>query len=427
MSLEANRRAVLGKLAGADAATRLRGIPSVCSAHPLVIEAALRRGRTDDVPVLIEATCNQVNQEGGSTGMTPADFRAFVEAIATRIGFPRDRLILGGDHLGPNPWRALPAEEAMLRAEAMVAAYVAAGFSKIHLDCSMGCASEPAALDVETTATRAARLAGIAEQQAAQAGTSLVYIIGTEVPPPGGATHASAELAVTSPDAVRNTLDVHRRAFADAGVESALERVIGIVVQPGVEFGNANVVIYRPEKARVLSAALGPMPGLVYEAHSTDYQPASALRALVDDGFAILKVGPGLTFALREALYGLDAIAAELDGNSLSLEAAMEALMLAEPKHWVSHYPGTPDEQRLQRHFSYSDRIRYYWPEPQAQAAVEALMARLDGRTIPETLISQHLARLYPAVVSGQLSAEPRDLCLAAIDAALDPYYAAVL
>jgi D-tagatose-1,6-bisphosphate aldolase subunit GatZ/KbaZ len=315
----------------------------------------------------------------------------------------------------------------MRHAEAMVAAYVAAGFRKIHLDCSMGCAAEPAALDDETTATRAARLAVVAERQAEQTGTSLVYIIGTEVPPPGGATHAIAELAVTSPDAVQATLAVHRRAFAAAGVESALDRVVGVVVQPGVEFGNANVVLYRPEKARALSGALNTMPGLAYEAHSTDYQPAAALRALVDDGFAILKVGPGLTFALREALYGLDAIAAELDAGGPKLQPAMERLMLAQPRHWASHYPGTADEQRIQRHFSYSDRIRYYWPEPQAQAAVEALNARLAGRAIPETLISQHLARLYPAVVSGTLVSSPRDLCLAAIDAALDPYYEAVL
>jgi D-tagatose-bisphosphate aldolase class II non-catalytic subunit len=220
---------------------------------------------------------------------------------------------------------------------------------------------------------------------------------------------------------------VHRRAFADAGIAEALARVIGIVVQPGVEFGNANVVIYRAQRAETLSAALAGMPGLVYEAHSTDYQPAAALRALVDGGFAILKVGPGLTFALREALYGLDAIAAELDGRPPALEQAMEALMLAEPGHWASHYPGTDAERRVQRHFSYSDRIRYYWPEPAAQAAVEAVMTRLGGRRIPETLVSQHLARLYPAVVTGELAADPRDLCIAAIDAALDPYYAAVL
>lgn len=427
MTIAANRQRVLAKLAGPDAAARLRGIPSVCSAHPLVIEAALRRALAAGVPALIEATCNQVNQDGGYTGMTPAGFRAFVESIAGRIGFPLDQLILGGDHLGPNPWKSLPAEPAMLLAEAMVAAYVKAGFRKIHLDCSMGCAGEPAALDDATTATRAARLAAIAERHAAEAGTTLVYIIGTEVPPPGGATHEITELELTAPAAVATTLSVHRDAFAAAGITAALDRVVGIVVQPGVEFGNANVVLYRQDKAQPLSAALTATPDLVYEAHSTDYQPATALRALVDDGFAILKVGPGLTFALREALYGLDAIAAELDGQPPALESAMERLMFAEPKHWASHYPGTPDEQRLQRHFSYSDRIRYYWPEPAAQQAVAALLARLEGRQIPQPLVSQHLARLYPALVSGTLSPAPLDLCLAAIDAALDPYYAAVL
>ncbi len=427
MSLDDNRRAVLARLAGAEAAMRLRGIVSVCSAHPLVIEAALRRALREGVPALIEATCNQVNQEGGYTGMTPAAFRAFVESIAQNAGFPLDRLILGGDHLGPNPWRSLPAEEAMRRAEAMVAAYVAAGFVKIHLDCSMGCAGEPAALDDQATAARAARLAVVAERQAEESGSMPAYIIGTEVPPPGGATHELSELAVTSPGAVKETLAVHRAAFAAAGVGPALDRVVGIVVQPGVEFGNANVVLYQPAKARALSSGLALMPGLVYEAHSTDYQPAAALRALVDDGFAILKVGPGLTFALREALYALDAIAAEIDGGGASLQPAMEALMLAQPKHWASHYSGTAPQQRLQRHFSYSDRIRYYWPEAPARAAVAELMTRLQGRAIPETLVSQHLARLYPAVVSGALEATPDRLCLAAIDAALDPYYGAVL
>ena len=76
-------------------------------------------------PVVIEATCNQVNQEGGYTGMQPADFRAFVESSAKGQGFDTRRLILGGDHLGPNPWRSRPKEEALGKAEAMVAAYVA--------------------------------------------------------------------------------------------------------------------------------------------------------------------------------------------------------------------------------------------------------------------------------------------------------------
>ena len=413
------RDGAMARLIGREA----RGIASICSAHPLVIEAALQRGKTEGAPVLIEATCNQVNQDGGYTGMRPADFRRFVESIAARIGFPREQLILGGDHLGPNPWKALPAEQAMAKAEAMVAEYVAAGFQKIHLDTSMGCAGEPAALVDEITATRAARLARVAEDRAE---LPPAYVIGTEVPPPGGATHVLGEIVVTEPGAAACTFAVHRDAFAAAGVADAIRRVIAIVVQPGVEFGNANVAVYRPERARNLSAALDRLPGLVFEAHSTDYQPAPALAALVADGFAILKVGPGLTFALREALYGLDSIAAVLSPADESLQQAMERIMLGNPAHWRAHYPGTADEQRVQRHFSYSDRIRYYWTDPKAISAVDRLFARLAGRDLPETLISQYLPRLYPLVVSGAIAPEPRAICLAAVDAALEPYSAAL-
>lgn len=421
------RARVLDLLLGDRQESLQTGITSVCSAHPLVLEAACREALRAGTSVLIEATCNQVNQEGGYTGMTPADFRRFVFGIAGKAGLPAERLVLGGDHLGPNPWKTLAAEAAMQKAEAMVAAYVAAGFAKIHLDCSMGCAGEPAALPDAVVAERAARLAVVAEREAAAAGLPMpVYVIGTEVPPPGGATHAIDGIEPTAPAAVRETREVHRRAFAAAGVSGAFERVIALVVQPGVEFGNANVIIYDRPRAGDLCAVLADWPETVFEAHSTDYQPQEALAALVEDGFAILKVGPGLTFALREALYGLEAIADTLLGaEAEGLRATMERLMLADPQYWRSHYPGTPDEQRLQRHFSYSDRIRYYWTQAEAMAAVERLLARFEGVAIPETLVSQYLARLYPAVAEGRLAADARTLCLAAVELALAPYRAA--
>lgn len=399
------------------------GITSVCSAHPVVVEAALRQGAEDGAPVLIEATCNQVNQDGGYTGLTPASFRTFVEGIADRTGLPRDALILGGDHLGPNPWKHLAADEAMARARTMVAAYAAAGFAKIHLDTSMGCAGEPLALPDALTAARAADLAAVAEAAAAAAGLAPpVYVIGTEVPVPGGALEEIGELEVTDPAAALETIEVHRRAFAARGLEAAFARAIGVVVQPGVEFGNVDRVLYDPARAQSLSAALDAAPGFVFEAHSTDYQPPEALAALVRDGFAILKVGPALTFALREALYGLDLVAAALDGAPAGLEAAMEALMLARPEHWQKYYHGRGDALRVQRHFSYSDRIRYYWPDPAAVAAIHRLDERLAGAAIAEPLVSQYLGALYPDVASGQLRATPAALTRAAVRRVLDVY-----
>ncbi len=409
-------------------AGRKAGILSICTAHPVAIEAALLDGRNRGSVVLIEATCNQVNQDGGYTGMTPAAFRIFVEAIAKRVGFTSERLILGGDHLGPNPWNHLESEAAMDKAKAMIDAFVRAGFTKLHLDTSMGCQGEPAALADDITAERAASLAKTAEQAVSNTGHLPCYVIGTEVPVPGGAWHELNDIEVTSPEAALNTVEVHRKAFDRAGATAAFERAIGVVVQPGVEFGNANVIAYRREAARPLSAALSHMPQFVFEAHSTDYQSVDALSGLVEDGFAILKVGPWLTFALREALYGLDAIAEVLAPAppEHGLRAAMERLMEAEPGHWEKYYRGGSEEDlRVQRHFSYSDRIRYYWPHPEARAAVDLLEARLAGRTIPETLVSQYLPRLYPDVAAGHLRAQSRELQLAAVRLVLGKYTAA--
>lgn len=419
----------LSKLPARYASGARGGITSICSAHPLVIEAALLEGIATNTDVLIEATCNQVNQDGGYTGMTPADFRRFVEDIAARLGFDTTRLILGGDHLGPNPWKHLPAEEAMAKSEVMMDGFVRAGFTKIHLDTSMGCASEPVALPDAVTAERAARLARVAEKAAAESGFDLpVYIVGTEVPIPGGAMEEIEDLELTRPEAALETIAIHRKAFAALGLEDAFSRAIGVVVQPGVEFGNENVVYYDSDKATALSGVLNETTQFVFEAHSTDYQPVEALSALVHDGFAILKVGPGLTFALREALYGFDQIAAFLDKlpEEETVRGKLEKLLLNEPKNWEKYYHGDAEELRLQRHFSYSDRIRYYWPHPEATAAVNALLKRLEGRKIPETLISQYLGTLYPAVAAGKVEATPHALLVEAVRNVIRVYGRAV-
>lgn len=132
------------------------GVYSVCSAHPLVIEAAALQAVDDGQPLLLEATSNQVNQDGGYTGMLPEDFRAFAVKIADSAGLTVDQLILGGDHLGPTPWSSLRASEAIEKAAQMVALYVTAGFTKIHLDTSMRCVDDPEYLDDATFAMREA-------------------------------------------------------------------------------------------------------------------------------------------------------------------------------------------------------------------------------------------------------------------------------
>lgn len=405
------------------------GITSVCSAHPLVIEAALRHAKAHDAPIaLIEATSNQVNQDGGYTGMTPVDFRAFVWGIADRVGFARDRIALGGDHLGPNAWTALPAEEALSKAETMVGDYVRAGFGKIHLDCSMSCADDPVPLTEVVIAERAARLCQAAEAAFdGQASDAPSYVIGTEVPVPGGAAEDLDELEVTAPDAALETIAVHHKLFGERGIAGAWDRVIATVVQPGVEFDHDKVVDYRPDKAKALSAAIEPVDHIVFEAHSTDYQSEQALTALVHDHFAILKVGPGLTFAMREALWGLDAIEQDLfppERRANLRQVAIER-MHAQPANWAKYYDGDGAALDRQLQYSLSDRIRYYWPDPQIAAAQDKLFANLRESVPPLALISQYVPTAYAAYRAGRATLDPADLVIAHISATLDAYYGA--
>lgn len=404
------------------------GIVSVCSAHPLAIKAALKAALRHDAPLaLIEATCNQVNQEGGYTGMKPADFRDFVFALADEVGFDRARILLGGDHLGPNPWTTLTAEAAMTRAEIMVEAYVAAGFRKIHADCSMSCAGDPVPLPESVIAARAARIVTAAEAAWAKAGGEApVYVIGTEVPVPGGAAEDLPELTVTAPAAALQTIRTHREVFAAQGLTAAWSRVIATVVQPGVEFDHHKVIDYDRAKAVALSKAIEAEPAILFEAHSTDYQTPQALKEMVEDHFAILKVGPGVTFALREALWALDAIEREWLGDAASnFRRTVLARMHAAPKHWAKYYHGSEKALQLDLQYSLSDRIRYYWPDAEIAAAQKTMFDNLTANPPPAALISQYLADAYAALRNRGAAITPAALVLAHIAPVLEGYYAA--
>lgn len=405
------------------------GIYAVCSAHPLVLEAAIGFAQTNHTPLLIEATSNQVDQFGGYTGMTPADFRDFVYKLAGKLDFPLSQLILGGDHLGPNRWQNQCASQAMAHADNLIKSYVAAGFKKIHLDCSMSCADDPSPLTNEIVAERAARLAKIAEETCQQhyGESDLVYVIGTEVPVPGGAHEALTELKATTPEAAQATLEAHRDAFKRQGLDAIWSRIIALVVQPGVEFDHTQVIDYKPKNSVSLSTMVDAYDTLVFEAHSTDYQTPQALRQLVKDHFAILKVGPALTFALREALFSLASIEEELVPSKAcsGLRNILEDVMLDRPEYWQSHYHGDNNARRLARGYSYSDRVRYYWPDRQIDEAFARLMRNLTDISIPQPLISQYLPLQYIKVREGHLAPIPRDLTINHIQNVLQQYHAA--
>ncbi|MCL2654866.1 MAG: class II D-tagatose-bisphosphate aldolase, non-catalytic subunit [Coriobacteriia bacterium] len=419
---------LLQQIIAANKAGERRGIYSCCSANEDVLRAVLRQARATDSPALIESTANQVNQFGGYTGMTPADFAAFVLRLAAEEGVDAGRVILGGDHLGPLIWTDLPEDEALARAECLVADCVRAGYTKIHLDTSMRVASDDpeAPFPVAVCAARGARLAAACEQAAAELqrqdpgrATALElpsYVIGSEVPVPGGDVKVGA-MGVSDPSDALKTIDAYRAAFASRGLDAAFQRVIALVLEMGVEFHEFTLDEYDRARATALTCALRATP-LCIEGHSTDFQSAANLRAMCEDGVAILKVGPAFTFAAREALFALEQIERELladaDGSQSQklsgFRATLDEVMCAEACYWRAYHSGAEAQQRFARAYSFYDRARYYLSDPRVQAAQNLLLENLSRQSIPLPLLSQYLPQQYEHVRSGKIQNNAREL-----------------
>ena len=412
------------------------GIPSYCTANGLVIEALMEQGKRFDAPILLEATANQVNQFGGYTGMKPADYRDFVYEIADRVGFSREKIILGGDHLGPLTWAKEPEASAMEKAKELVKLFVLAGYKKIHLDTSMRLGDDPTdqPLSDETIARRGAELYAVCEaawQELRKSNPDEMhpaFIIGSEVPIPGGATEAEDSVAVTKVEAFRRTVAVYRETFAKAGFNDAFDHIVGVVVQPGVEFGDDEIHHYNREKAAELCAAARSEAGIVLEGHSTDYQSARHLREMVEDGIAILKVGPAVTYALREGLFALSAMERVLvpEAERANFIETLEKVMLDAPGNWAKHYHGNDHELWIKRKFSFSDRCRYYFALPEIEAAMDKLIANMDKAEIPLSMLHQYMPMQYGKVRDGELPCTGRALLIDSVTVMADDYNYAV-
>ena len=400
-----------------------------------MIEATLKRGKQDNSCVLIESTANQCDQNGGYTGMTPLDFKNFVLEIADKVGFDKNKLFLGGDHLGPLTWTHLNEKEAMENATELIKHYVGAGFTKIHIDTSMKVNDDDpdTRLSDETIAKRGAYLAKVAQDTYAELlkkdpeAIAPIYIVGSEVPIPGGAVGSEDNgVAVTKVEDFKATVATFEKAFLDNDLKDAWDNVIAVVVQPGVEEKDSGCTEYDREKAKDLMASIKEYPNLIFEGHSTDYQTKIKLKELVEDGVGILKVGPGLTFAMREALFALAHIEEELlygrDVKTSNLIETLDKAMLNDDKYWKKHYQGTDLEIRLKRKYSFSDRCRYYMPLPEVNDAINTLIDNLTTYGIPLNLLSQFMPIQYTKVREGELDNNPEALIVDRIINTIDEY-----
>jgi D-tagatose-1,6-bisphosphate aldolase subunit GatZ/KbaZ len=289
----------------------------------------------------------------------------------------------------------------------------------------MSCQGDPTTLSDADVASRSVQLCLAAEAASPSDSDKPVYVIGTEVPTPGGATHSLDGLVITPPAAAAHTLAVHREAFEASCLSDAWTRVIAMVVQPGVEFDHDSVIQYQRSKATsLIEWRQQHASEILFEAHSTDYQLDHSYKELVEDGFAILKVGPALTFALREALNALAAIETLLIApeQQSQLLKIIEQTMISHPAAWQPYYAGDAREQALLRRFSYSDRVRYYWHYPEIATAVSRLIDNLTETKIPESILSLFLPAQYTRVRTREIAEDPSSLIVDKIKDVLRVY-----
>ena len=98
---------------------------------------------------------------------------------------------------------------------------------------------------------------------------------------------------------------------------------------------------------------------------------------MVEDGIAVFKVGPALTFALREALFALNHIENELlkGRNGIELSNFIEVLdetMVNKPENWIKHYHGNDEKLRLSRKYSFRTEAGITCRCPVQQALIDS-------------------------------------------------------
>jgi len=409
----------------------IKGVYSACTANDMVLKACIIKAKKTNTPLVIEATANQVDQYGGYTGMKPIDFKNMVKNLCKEIGYDFNQVILGGDHLGPLTFVKYDEEKAMDEAKELIKQYVLAGFTKIHIDTSMKISSDDqhTPLSVETVAKRAAILMEVANkafekrQKENDQAIKPCFIVGSEVPIPGGEQEEVETLEVTKVDEFNKQVSIFKNTLPAQNWED----VVGIVVQPGVEFGDNQVFHYDSSKAQALKQAKQAYPSLVFEGHSTDYQTKEGLRQMVDDDIAILKVGPGLTFGYRQTLFALAQIEEEMQLEDPSnLRSVMEKVMVDDPKYWQKYYNGGEKEKQLKRAYSYSDRIRYYLPYKEVEQAIEKLRKNINNNKILLPVLYQWLPKQYQKVIRNEIKLSFEDLVYDGIGDFIDDYIYAI-
>ncbi|PMQ01042.1 MAG: hypothetical protein CBR30_08090 [Dictyoglomus sp. NZ13-RE01] len=390
---------------------------SICTSNFKVLESVFRYFKEKDTYFLIESTSNQVNQFGGYTGLKPKDFVYKINNLSQKFSF--NKFFIGLDHGGTYPWRNLEISSAMQNAKTLIKESVESGYRKIHLDASYPLRGE-LSLSIEEIVKREVELLIIAEETAQNYNMNPIYVIGTDVPRPGG--NISEKPKVTPNSEIYEMIDAFKKELSKNSLDKVWDRIVAIVVNLGIEFGDENIYEYSSEETKELITVLDSNKDLVFEAHSTDYQPLKSLKEMAKNGVGIFKVGPALTFAYRSALFSLAHIEKILFKNSTSnFIETLFSLLKEDNRFYKEYYGENIDINKVV--FSFLDRWRYYYENEKIQNSLKMMFKNFEDKNIPLPLIYEYFPDQFEKVQEKFLKPIMEDLIFGRIQDVLDKYY----
>lgn len=329
-----------------------KAVPSFCTSNKEVLNTIIFYCKRKNLPCLIESTSNQVNQYGGYTGKTPINFYTDLKKILKKNNFNSQNLYVGGDHLGPLPWKNKNEKIAMNNSIKLINNCLDSKYTKIHVDTSIKCSNENSinhSIIFERTKY-------IIEKSKLKKNLKKIFlIIGTEVPLSG--SNEKGKIKLTQEKQI--ILEVKKfRNLLKKFYKKKLK--FGLVVEPGMRFMHYNILSPNFSKFNE-KKKISQKNNFIYEAHSTDYQPVNILKGLVKNNFKFLKVGPELTYNYSRSLFFMENIEKKYFKNGLSnIKKKILLTMLKDKKYWKGYYLGNKSKIKKLILNSKLDRMRYY-------------------------------------------------------------------
>lgn len=362
-------------------------LPSFCTSNFDVISAILLYSKIFNLPVLLECTSNQVNQNKGYSGLKPKDFYKKVISLSKKIKLNKKKIIFGADHLGPLPWKNLDKKKAFKNAKNLLKSILNENFQKIHLDTTIICRNDKK-FNLDKIRERFFDLFKSIPHKKLK---KIYLVVGSEVPYAGG---GSLNNSISTFGDVKKDYQIYNSIINKNQIKL---KEFALVIEPGMSFSNNGIITPNFKNLKKISK-FSRNNNIFFEAHSTDYQPIGVLKKLVNSNFKFLKVGPELTFQFNECIkYMLNIekkfIPKKKDRSNLKED--LISVMNKNPKYWKSYYKGSKSNINYLKFNSPLDRIRYYWDNKKIKNSKKKLFKNINKLPINLVLKSKKINNIY--------------------------------